>query len=400
VRTDPLQDRKIVVHAVGDVFIDRPDPSGAFELVAEVIGDADVVFGNCEAPLIDKDGDGDQVATKGMHFAADARSALGLQEAGFNVMSCANNHICDRGPDALLRTLDILAEHGIATAGAGEDITAARRPAIVSTRDGQRVAVLAYASFFNRADVATVERPGITVVGGETVIEELPEFCAPGIAPFVTSTPDAADVAAMVDDIHHARQEADVVLASFHWGDATRPSVLTDHEQVVSRLAIDAGADAVLGHHHHALRGIDVHQGAPIFFGLGNFVWDTPEGYAEGFSPRMKAFMKRHGKYGVRPRVGYPRLPFHPEQRMTMIARCRYRNGEIAWFGFLPCILRPDGRVEPLDVVSPEGQKVIDFVRMACDDLQLPVVMEPDEDERVGGITAVRVELDDVSSIT
>ena len=261
--------------------------------------------------------------------------------------------------------------------------------------------MLAYASFFKRADVATGERPGIAVVGGETVIEEIPEFCAPGIAPFVTSVPDAADVAAMVADIQRARSEADVVLASFHWGDATR-SVGADRPRAGRgapghRRRRRRGARVTITTH---LRGVDVHRGAPIFYGLGNFIWDTPEGYAEGFSPRMKAFMKRHGKYGVRPRAGYPRLPFHPEQRMTMIARCRYRNGKLVWFGFVPCILRPDGRVEPLDVASADGQMVVDFVRMACDDVQLPVVVEPDEDERVGGITAIRVELDELGSAT
>jgi poly-gamma-glutamate synthesis protein (capsule biosynthesis protein) len=208
----------------------------------------------------------------------------------------------------------------------------------------------------------------------------------------VTSVPDADQVAAMTEDIEAARREADLVLASFHWGDATRPSVLTDHEREVARLALDAGADAVLGHHHHALRGIDVHGDKPIFYGLGNFLWDTPIGWAEAFSPKLRELMNRHGKYTVRPRAGYPHLPFHPEQRMTMIARCRYLGHECVWFGFIPCVLRPDGRVEPLDADSAEGRGVVEFVRAACDDLQLPVVIEPDTGEVVGGMAAVRVE--------
>jgi len=71
------------------------------DLVADVLRHADVVFANCEAALLDKDDDA--VATKGMHFCADARSADGLCAAGFNAMSCANNHIRDGGPEALLR---------------------------------------------------------------------------------------------------------------------------------------------------------------------------------------------------------------------------------------------------------------------------------------------------------
>jgi hypothetical protein len=63
----------------------------------------------------------------------------------------------------------------------------------------------------------------------------------------------------------------------------------------------------------------------------------------------------------------------------------------VSWFGFVPCILRPDGQVEPLDPASSDGWRVVEFVRAACDDFQLPVTVAPDEDERVGGMTAVRV---------
>jgi poly-gamma-glutamate synthesis protein (capsule biosynthesis protein) len=195
----------------------------------------------------------------------------------------------------------------------------------------------------------------------------------------------------MAHDIGEARRTADLVLASFHWGDPTRPSVLTDHEHRLARLAIEAGADAVFGHHHHVLRAIDVHRGRPIFYGLGNFVWDAPIGWAEGFSPGMRDRLNRLGKYAIRPRPGYPRLPFHPDGRMTVVSRCRIRDGEVVWFGFIPCAIRPDGLVEPLQLDSADGRRVLEFVREACDDHQLPVIIEPDPGERVAGFTAVRV---------
>jgi poly-gamma-glutamate synthesis protein (capsule biosynthesis protein) len=378
---------EVVVHAVGDVFVDRPDPAEAFSLVQGVLGAADVVFGNCEAPLSTGAG-----TTHDTSFIASATSAAGLKAAGFNVLSCANNHVMDAGADVLLATLDTLRSHGIATAGAGTDVVQAHRHAVVRTSGHTTVAVLAYASFFRVDDVATTRQPGIATVGGETVWHAPKGICSPGVAPVVTSVSDPGDIEAMISDIEQAKREVDLVLASFHWGDATRPSLLTDQEHRVARIAIDAGADAVLGHHHHVLRGVDLFGGKPIFYGLGNFVWDAPEGWAEGFSAETRERMNRLGKYSIRPRPGYPRLPFHPDSRMTMIARLRFRDGDLRWWGFLPCRIRPDGLVEPLEAQSEVGQQVIDFVRAVCDDLDLPVTIDVDAGEQVGGLAAVRVQ--------
>jgi poly-gamma-glutamate synthesis protein (capsule biosynthesis protein) len=377
---------EVVVHAVGDVFVDRPDPTEAFSLVRGVLGTADIVFGNCEAPLSNGAG-----TTHDTSFMAHAASAAGLKDAGFNVMSCANNHVMDAGVDGLLATLDTLRSQGIATAGAGTDVVKAHRHAVVRTSSQATVAVLAYASFFRVDDVATTLHPGIATVGGETIWHTPKGICSPGVAPIVTSVSDPGDIAAMVSDIEQAKREADLVLVSFHWGDATRPCVLTDHEHRVARLAIEAGADAILGHHQHVLRGVDSFGGKPIFYGLGNFVWDAPEGWAEGFSSETRERMNRLGQYSIRPRPGYPRFPFHPDSRMTMIARCRFRDGDLRWFGFLPCRIQPDGLVEPLEARGPEGQQVIEFVQAVCDDLQLPVTLDVDAGEQVAGFAAVRV---------
>jgi hypothetical protein len=76
---------------------------------------------------------------------------------------------------------------------------------------------------------------------------------------------------------------------------------------------------------------------------------------------------------------------------MTVISRCRFRGSELKWFGFLPCLIDPDARVRPVEVASEEGREVIGFIQDTCDDLQLPVRLEPDPDERVGPFVGVRV---------
>jgi poly-gamma-glutamate capsule biosynthesis protein CapA/YwtB (metallophosphatase superfamily) len=377
----------IAVHAVGDVFLNRDDPSEPFSLVKDVLDAADVVFGNCEAPF------GGEAQTRGISLIAEAGSAAGLKAAGFTMMSCANNHILDAGSHSMLGTLNILHGVGIATAGAGPNLAEARRPARVVVDGGATVAMVAYACYFRRGDEATPDRSGIVTVGGETVELIPPDLmCSPGVAPPVASVPNGVEVDAMMSDIAEAKREADVVLASFHWGDATRPTVLTDHEWRTARSAIDAGADVVVGHHHHVLRGVEVYRGKPIFYGLGNFIWDAPPGWPQTPSaPGRETAPVRFEKYGLRPRLGYPHLPFHPDGRMTVICRCRFRGSELRWFGFLPCLIDPDARVRPLEVTSEAGREVIGFIQDTCDDLQLPVSLEPDPDERVGPFIGVRV---------
>src|SRR5436309_964566 len=98
----------------------------------------------------------------------------------------------------------------------------------------------------------------------------------PGLLPQVVSALDDEDADRVQSDIAEAKTVADIVVVSAHWGDFSRPFVLTDHERQCARLFIDSGADVVLGHHHHLLRGVEWYEGRPIFYGLGHFVFDQP----------------------------------------------------------------------------------------------------------------------------
>jgi len=79
----------------------------------------------------------------------------------------------------------------------------------------------------------------------------------PGAQPRVRTFTDEQDLVALQTSIVAAHREADIVMTSFDWGDWTRPAHLTDHEIRVAHCAIDFGADIVVGHHHHLLRGIE-----------------------------------------------------------------------------------------------------------------------------------------------
>ena len=81
------------------------------------------------------------------------------------------------------------------------------------------------------------------------------------------------DLEAMTADVERARPRVDFLLASFHWG-ASQSRTLTLSQQAAAHAAIEAGVDAVVGHHPHIVQGVEVYRGRPVFYALGNFVLD------------------------------------------------------------------------------------------------------------------------------
>src|ERR1700722_2211887 len=131
---------RISVFTVGDVFPDIPDGQASFAPLTPLFAKADIVFGNCEGVYSDLP----SKAPSRKHFCGGPRAHRGfLGEGGFDVMSCANNHMIDGGYEGLADTLDVLRSQGIQTTGAGVDIDEATRPAILE-RGGIRVAFLRF----------------------------------------------------------------------------------------------------------------------------------------------------------------------------------------------------------------------------------------------------------------
>jgi poly-gamma-glutamate synthesis protein (capsule biosynthesis protein) len=114
--------------AVGDVFIDRPNPNTAFIHVAKLFAKADIVFGNCEGVYAEE---WEQSPSCGIPLISDPKAIQILSDANFKIMSLANNHAVDGGYKALLATRDQLRNAGIAAIGAGENAIMAHQPAIM-----------------------------------------------------------------------------------------------------------------------------------------------------------------------------------------------------------------------------------------------------------------------------
>ena len=181
---------------------------------------------------------------------ADRRAVASLEAAGFSLVSVANNHVLDFGTDAALESLATLAERGIRFAGAGADSDAARRPAVIR-RDDLTIAMLAFT-------------------------DNEPDWEAGPASPGVHHVPvDLRDprAAALLDAVARAREVADLLIVSAHWGGNWGFDVPASH-RVFGRALVDAGADVVFGHSQHIVRGVEVSQDGLILYGTGDFVDD------------------------------------------------------------------------------------------------------------------------------
>ncbi len=158
------------------------------------------------------------------------------------------------------------------------------------------------------------------------------------------------------------------------------PALLADYEREVAHAAVDAGAAAVIAHHAHILRGVEVYRGRPIFHGLGNFVTVTDAltpvhattAEAEAWAARRLAL------FGFTPDPAMPSYPFHPHSRNTMIAQLEIDADQVR-AGFVPCWIDDDARPVPKGA-DAGGQAVLDYVRAITDAAGLATQYEWDGD--------------------
>lgn len=251
------QVEKPIIHlaAVGDIMLDRAlgyainqgDIDYPFARVANLLQTADVTIGNLESAL----GDRGEPASKSYVFRAPPAAAQSLARAGFDVVSLANNHAMDYGPDALLQAIDLLTHAGVATVGAGKDEGEASKPHVI---DVNGIAV----SFLGYVDVP-VEGTGFDTRSWEAKSGET------GLS---WASPEN-----IASDVKLASQNADLVIVLLHSGFeyVAQPS---PPQQAAARAAIDAGAQLVIGHHAHVLQGIEFYGNGVIVYGIGNFAFE------------------------------------------------------------------------------------------------------------------------------
>ena len=328
--------------AVGDVFLNRENPGESFAHVGGLLKAGDVTFGNSEGTYaVNQKADADMMAA----ILASPDNIAALAETGFDVMSVANNHINDWGRAGMHATVGRLQREGIQTVGYGKDIDEAFAPVHVMANE-KRIAFVAASMIGSWNAAATAERDGVAMLEVASQYHDLHR--QPGSPPHVRSQLTEAAAARVAKSFENAKRDADFVVASFHWGVHCLPASLAEYEKSLARLAIDHGADVVLGHHQHILKGVDFYKGKPILHGLGNFAFDLLDIEKIASPEAVRETIEIYGEYGIFSREGYPTVPFHEESRMTVVAHVALETGQDPVVELTPCMINTKGQPTPI----------------------------------------------------
>jgi poly-gamma-glutamate capsule biosynthesis protein CapA/YwtB (metallophosphatase superfamily) len=357
----------------GDLILDEPEPDSFFELARDTLQKADLLVGHVEVPHTRR---GRESTSDVPAPPSKPDNLAALRHAGFHVVTLAGNHMFDAGPDGIEDTIATLRHLGIVTTGAGMNLAEARESAMV-VRQGLRVGALSYNCVGPKDSWANEKKAGCAYVHVITHYEL--DHATPGGPPRIYTFAEPESTDAMLADIENLRRKVDVLIVALHKGIGHTPAVLAMYERPLAKAAIDAGADIVVGHHAHILRGIEVYKGRPIYHGLGNFVTVTRALNIEANpSPkRLEWARRRRELFGFEPDPNYPTYPFHPEARNAMIAVCEIAAEGVCKAGFIPCWVNPKGQPE-ICGDDARGRSVAAYIEQITSKIALNATFEWD----------------------
>lgn len=224
----------ITIIATGDVIparyinfqtVKRNNFNWPYEQTFEVLKNADLTFANLETPLIKNC----SVVTDGMVFCGDEKNIEGLNFAGIDIVNLANNHFGNWGQLGVNETIKLLNDNGISYTG-------------INGPEFKEIKGIKFAFL------------GYNDVGKEPLVSE-------------------TDENKIVKEISGAKKLADLVIVAFHWGTEYMPQP-NQRQKDLARLAIDSGADLIIGNHPHWIQPVEIYHNKVITYAHGNFVFD------------------------------------------------------------------------------------------------------------------------------
>ncbi len=245
------ESQTITIGAVGDIFLGGTSTTTVmdngydhpFTETKPLYANADIVIGNLEGPLTSR---GSPAQNKRFVYRTPAHKVTpALKNAGFHIVTLANNHSMDYGITGLQDTIRSLEEHHIAHIGAGETLQSARRAYVFQSK-GLKIGFLGYSLTFPEEFWANQEKGG-TAFAREKQLR---------------------------DDLRLLRNETDAIVVSFHWGRELQTE-LRPYQSRMGRMAIDEGAALVIGHHPHIMQGIEAYKHGLILYSLGNYTFGS-----------------------------------------------------------------------------------------------------------------------------
>ncbi len=251
--------------------------------VIEGLLKGDVVFTNLESAVAEKG----QTVHEGRGFLTPPEALDALKTFGFNLLSLAGNHAFDLKVVGIQNTIREADRRGIVHAGTGNNVAEASSPAYLHTPKGTIALVASASGLIGPEASATGDRPGVDelrVEAGDKENEATQDL--PG-AP--ENSPNSEDAQRILQSIRTARSHADLVIVYQHnhvFGNHSfstifsegMPERLAPNEWLVkwTHAEIDAGADIVVMHGAPLLHGVEIYRGRPIFYDLGNFIYNVP----------------------------------------------------------------------------------------------------------------------------
>jgi poly-gamma-glutamate capsule biosynthesis protein CapA/YwtB (metallophosphatase superfamily) len=243
----------------------------------------DVVFTNLEAAIAEKG----ETVQEGRGFLTPPEALDSLTTFGFNLLSFSGNHAFDLKVTGIKNTIQEANSRKIVHAGTGNNIVEAAAPAYMQTPKGTIALIASASGLIVPGASATADRPGVNelrVEAGDKENEATADL--PG-AP--SNTPNPEDSQRILQTIRDARQHADLVIVYQHnhvFGNHSFSTIFTEGMQ--ERLApndwlkkwthaeVDAGADIIVMHGAPLVHGVEIYKGRPIFYDLGNFIYNVP----------------------------------------------------------------------------------------------------------------------------
>lgn len=352
--------RRLDLLLLGDLILDAPDPDHWLSGLRTIIRTADLAIGHLEVPHTRRGEErGGDIPAPG----ADPAHLSALRRAGISALSLAGNHMMDRGAEGAVDTIAELNRLGIAHCGVGATIDEARRPVVLTHAD-VRIGLLSYNCVGPESSWAEPDKPGCAFIR-----------ITPDAGSHVSPTADlvhidASSLAKALADIRNARAACDVLIVALHKGLVHRPVVLAPYERPLAQAAVDAGADIVVGHHAHIVKGIEIWRGRPIFHGLGNGCVVTQALSPAETHPRRAEWARRRRElFGFEPDPRYELAPFHPEAIHAMLGRVRYQDGRLD-IGFVPVHVEPPGR--PVAPTPEQALRTTEYIGSITQQAGLP----------------------------
>lgn len=268
----PQTNEEVTLISVGDISYSRgverivkgqKDINYPFLKVKDYLKSADLVLGNLETPITP----GLEIPDFEMIFRSNPGTEQALKEAGFSILSLANNHTPNFGGQGLKDTFSYLEKAGIKYVGAGKNEQEANQPVYLEAK-GIKFAFLAY----NDSDVVPAVYEATYTHAGTAFMR----------------------IEKMVKSVKEAKQKADFVIVSMHSGTeyVNKPN---DSQVNFAHAAIDAGAALVIGNHPHVVQTMEKYKEKYIFYGLGNFVFDQMWSQETREGLTIKAYFTKRG---------------------------------------------------------------------------------------------------------